>query len=48
MKKLNVITAVKILGAALTLGAGIASGWATSKENEKTLEKLVDKRLADK
>lgn len=46
--KIDAVTIIKVLGMALTIGGTIASGWAGKKENDKTLEKLVNDRLADK
>lgn len=45
MKPNNVVKIVKIGGLILNIAGTIATGWAGSKENEKVLEKLVEKRL---
>lgn len=39
--KLDVIKIVKVAGTLLSVAGMLASGWAGTKENEKTLEKLV-------
>lgn len=38
---IDVVKIVKIAGLVLSVAGTIATGWAGSKENEKTLEKLV-------
>ena len=45
--KIDIIKVVKIAGMALSFAGMIASGWAGSKENEKTLEALVNNRFKD-
>lgn len=34
----------KVLGLLLTLGGTVVTAWVTGKENERTLEKLVNKK----
>ena len=46
--KLDKVTLVKALGLVMTIGGTIAASWAGEKNNEKTLEKLVDSRLEQK
>lgn len=38
---IDVVKIVKIAGLVLSVAGTIATGWAGSKENEKTIEKLV-------
>lgn len=45
--KFDVIKAVKIAGMVLGVVGTIATGWAGSKENERTLGKLVEDRFKD-
>lgn len=45
MNKINVVKVAKIGGMILSIGGMIISSWVGSKENEQTLQKLVDERL---
>lgn len=45
MKKIDVVKVAKGAGMLLSIGGMVLTSWVTSKENEKTLEKLVDKSL---
>lgn len=45
MNKINVVKVAKIGGMLLSIGGMIISSWVGSKENEQTLQKLVDERL---
>lgn len=41
----DLVKVVKVVGLVMTIGGTVASSWAGDKENTRTLEKLVDKRL---
>ena len=45
--KIDVIKIVKIAGLVLSVAGTVATGWAGSKENERTLGKLVEDRFKD-
>lgn len=45
MNKINIVKVAKIGGMLLTIGGTIVTAWVGSKENEQTLQKLVDERL---
>lgn len=45
--KFDIVKVVKIAGMALSVAGMIATGWAGSKENAKTLEALVNDRFKD-
>ena len=45
MKNLDMVKIAKIGGLLLTIGGTIISSWVGTKENESTLQKLVDERL---
>ena len=45
MGKLDTVKVVKGVGMLLSIGGMILSSWVGTKENEKTLQKLVDERL---
>lgn len=44
-KNVNIVTIAKIGGMVLSVGGMLISSWVSGKEQEKTLAKLVDKRL---
>lgn len=46
--KVDKVVLVKAIGALLTVGGMIASGWTGKKEQEQTLEKLVEEKLKNK
>jgi hypothetical protein len=48
MEKIDVVKVVKIAATVMSVAGMLASGWAGSKENEKTLEKLVKEHFATK
>ena len=41
---MNKVKIAKVLGLVLTVGGTIVTSWVTGKENEKTLERLVNKK----
>lgn len=45
MKKFDVVKVAKIGGLLLSVGGMVISSWVGGKENEQTLQKLVDERL---
>lgn len=45
MKKFDVVKVAKIGGMLLSIGGMVVSSWVGSKENEQTLQKIVDERL---
>ena len=45
MKKIDVVKLAKGAGMLLSIGGMVLTSWVGSKENEKTLQKLVDERL---
>lgn len=45
---IDVVKVVKIAGTVMSVAGMLASGWAGSKENAKTLEKLVNDHFANK
>lgn len=45
MKKINWLPVAKVGGFMLGIFSTALASWATSKDNEKTLQKLVDERL---
>lgn len=45
MNKLNIVKVAKIGGMLLSIGGMVVSSWVGSKENEQTLQKIVDERL---
>ena len=47
MDKNNTVKIVKGVGLLLSFGGMILSSWVGTKENEKTLQKLVDERLSN-
>jgi hypothetical protein len=47
MEKIDVVKVVKIAATVMSVAGMLASGWAGSKENEKTLEKLVKDHFAN-
>lgn len=40
--KIDVVKLAKIAGMILTVAGTVVTGWVGTKENEKTLEKLVE------
>ena len=47
-KKIDIVPVVKMAATALSLVATLAVSWATKKETDKTIEKLVNDRLNSK
>lgn len=47
-KKIDKVMIVKVLGMAMTIGGMIASNWTGKKEQDSTLEKLVNEKLQNK
>ena len=45
MKKFDIVKVARIGGMLLSIGGMVVSSWVGSKENEQTLQKLVDERL---
>ena len=45
MNKIDKVTVVKALGMIMTIGGMIASNWTGKKEQDQTLEKLVNEKL---
>lgn len=45
MKKINVVKVAKGAGMLLSIGGMILASWVGSKENEETLQKLVDEKI---
>ena len=45
MKKLDVVKVAKGAGMLLSIGGMVLASWVGSKENEKTLAKLVDEKI---
>lgn len=45
MKKLNLLKVAKIGGMLLSVGSMLLTSWVSTKENEKVLKELVDKKL---
>lgn len=43
--KIDTVKVVKIVGVVLGIAGTLATGWAGSKENTKTIEKLVEDHL---
>lgn len=48
MKKIDKVVIIKALGMAMTVGGMIASNWTGKKEQDQTLEKLVNEKLQNK
>lgn len=46
MKNINLLKLAKVGGLLLSIGGMVVTSLVSSKENEKVLEKLVDKRLS--
>ena len=46
--KIDKVAVVKVVGMALTVGGMIASNWSGKKEQDSTLEKLVNEKLQNK
>lgn len=44
-KKIDKVTLVKGLGLLMTIGGMLASNWSGKKEQDKTLEELVNEKL---
>lgn len=44
-KKIDKVTLVKGLGLLMTIGGMLASNWSGKKEQDKTLEDLVNEKL---
>lgn len=42
---MNKVAIIKGVGMLLSVGGMVVSSWVSSKENEKVLQKLIDKRL---
>lgn len=47
-KKIDKVTVIKVLGMVMTVGGMIASNWTGKKEQDQTLEKLVNEKLQNK
>lgn len=45
MKNVDVVKIAKIGGMVLSVGSMLLTTWVSGKENEKTLQKLIDERL---
>ena len=45
LKKVDLLKLAKIGSLGITLVSGVLATWISSKENQKTLEKLVEERL---
>lgn len=45
---IDTVKVIKIAGTVLSVAGMLATGWAGTKENTKTLEKLVNDHFADK
>jgi hypothetical protein len=45
MNKDNIVKVAKIGGMLLSIGGMVLTSWVSSKENEKTLQKLVEEHL---
>ena len=45
MNKLNVVKIVKVISVVASVAGMVGSTWASGKENESILRKLVDERL---
>lgn len=43
--KVDKVVAAKIVGTVLTIGGMLVSNWTGKKEQDKTLEKLVNEKL---
>lgn len=48
MKKIDVVTVVKVVGMGLTLAGTLASNWTNKKETDNLMEKLIDEKLKTK
>lgn len=46
MKNIDVLKIAKIGGMVLSVGSMLLTTWVSGKEQEKTLQKLVDERLS--
>ena len=46
MKKFDVLKIAKIGGVVLSVGSMVLTTWVSGKEQEKTLQKLVNERLS--
>lgn len=47
-KKIDKVAVIKVLGVVMTVGGMIASNWTGKKEQDQTLEKLVNEKLQNK
>lgn len=47
-KKIDKVAVIKVLGMVMTVGGMIASNWTGKKEQDQTLEKLVNEKLQNK
>lgn len=45
MNKLNIVKVAKVGGMVLSIGGMIVSAWVSGKENEMTLQRLVNEHL---
>lgn len=48
MVKVDVIKAAKVAGLACNVAGILLTGWSTSKDNDRTLAKLVEEALKNK
>lgn len=48
LSKFDVVKVVKVAGMVLSVAGTVATGWAGSKENKRTIEEMVVKHLENK